>query len=128
MRFLCDMGVSRRVSEWLVGQGHASSHLGDEGLARLPNGEIFAKAIAEHRVILTFDLDFGEIAAMAGGRITSVVVFRLQNTRAAHVIERLSTALFEDSEQLEKGAIVTVEETRLRIRELPVRRDEGRKS
>ena len=79
MRFLCDMGVSRKVSEWLRSQGHESFHLGEEGLARLPNGDIFTKAIAENRVILTFDLDFGEIAALAGGRAASVVVFTAKN-------------------------------------------------
>jgi predicted nuclease of predicted toxin-antitoxin system len=121
MRFLCDMGVSRKVSEWLRCQGHESSHLGEEGLARLPNGQIFTKAIAEKRIVLTLDLDFGEIAALAGDRATSVVVFRLQNTRAEHVIERLSVVLHRASELLERGAIVTVEESRLRIRELPIR-------
>jgi predicted nuclease of predicted toxin-antitoxin system len=121
MRFLCDMGVSRKVSEWLRTQGHDSAHLGEEGLARLPNGEIFVKAIAENRVILTFDLDFGEIAALAGHRLTSVVVFRLRNTRTGHVVERLATALEVAIEPLKHGAIVTVEETRLRIRELPMR-------
>ena len=126
MRFLCDMGVSRKVSGWLHSQGHESSHLGEEGLARLPNGLIFAKAIDENRGILTFDLDFGEIAALAGGRIASVVVFRLQNARAEHVIERLSAVLEKAIEPLKKGAIVTVEETRLRIRELPMRGEENR--
>jgi len=38
-----------------------------EGLQRLPNGEIFDQAIAESRIIVTFDLDFGEIVALAKG-------------------------------------------------------------
>ena len=92
MRFLCDMGVSRRVSEWLLHQDHESVHLGDEGLARLPNGAIFSKALAESRVVLTFDLDFGEILASTGGLAPSVVIFRLRNTRAEHVIQRLAVA------------------------------------
>jgi predicted nuclease of predicted toxin-antitoxin system len=87
MRFLCDMGVSRKVSDWRRSQGHESCHLGDERLARLPNGGIFSKAIAENRVVLTFDLDFGEIAARADDRVASVVVFRLQNTRADQVTD-----------------------------------------
>ena len=115
------MGVSRKISEWLHSQGHESCHLGDEGLARLPNGGIFAKAVAENRAVLTFDLDFGEIAALASDRVASVVVFRLQNTRADHVIERLSAVLEMAIPSLIKGAIAAVEETRLRIRELPVR-------
>ncbi|MEN6451569.1 MAG: DUF5615 family PIN-like protein [Thermoguttaceae bacterium] len=121
MRFLCDMGVSRKVSAWLRSHGHDSSHLGEEGLARLPNGKIFAKGIAEKRVVLTCDLDFGEIAALAGDLVTSVVVFRLRNTRADHVIERLSIVLDKAAEPLTNGAIVIVEESRLRIRELPMR-------
>jgi predicted nuclease of predicted toxin-antitoxin system len=120
MRFLCDMGISRRVTEWLRRQGYESSHLGEEGLARLPNGQIFSKAISENRVILTCDLDFGEIAAMAKCPITSVVVFRLQNTRADHIIERLSVVLEKIGSELKHGAIVTVEETRFRIRKLPL--------
>jgi predicted nuclease of predicted toxin-antitoxin system len=57
MRFLADMGVSLRVVEWLRSFGHDAIHLRDEGLQKLPNGEIFRKAIREQRVVLTFDLD-----------------------------------------------------------------------
>jgi predicted nuclease of predicted toxin-antitoxin system len=120
MRFLCDVGVSRKVSEWLRGQGHDSNHLGDEGLTRLPNGQIFAKALAEKRIILTWDLDFGEIAAMSGNQWTSVVVFRLRNTRTVHVIQRLAIALKSTAATLEKGAIVVVEDHRVRVREFPI--------
>jgi predicted nuclease of predicted toxin-antitoxin system len=120
MRFLCDMGVSLRVVDWLRGQNHDSVHLRDEGLQRLPNGEVFSKAIAEDRIVVTFDLDFGEVAAMAGGRVASVIVFRLRNARADHVIKRLSIALDRAGGSLQRGAIVVVEESRLRIRELPI--------
>ena len=47
-----------RVVSWLNSQGHDATHLRDEGLQRLPNGEIFDKAVAEGRIIVTFDLDF----------------------------------------------------------------------
>ena len=77
MRFLVDMGVAGRVVEWLRSQGHAATHLREEGLQRLPNGKIFDKAVAEQRVLITFDLDFGEIAALAKGRKISVILFRL---------------------------------------------------
>ncbi len=125
MRFLLDMGVDVRVGTWLREHGHEPVHLRDQGLQRLPNGEIFTKAISENRVILTFDLDFGEIAALARGRRASVVVFRLHNTRTAHVLERLASVLPDCSSILEKGAIVVVEEDRHRVRPLPVGRDEA---
>ena len=120
MRFLADMGVAARVVEWLRTQGHDASHLRDEGLQRLPNGEISDKALAERRIILTFDLDFGEIAALAKGRKISIVLFRLHNTRTPHVIERLSAVLADSMGALEQGAVVVVEESRHRIRYLPI--------
>jgi predicted nuclease of predicted toxin-antitoxin system len=120
MRFLLDMGVDVRAGNWLSEQGHDSLHLRDEGLQRLPNGEIFKKAIAERRVILTFDLDFGEIAALARGTKASVIVFRLRNTRRERVVERLASVLAECSSALEKGAVIAVEATRHRVRQLPV--------
>ncbi|MCK4343489.1 MAG: DUF5615 family PIN-like protein [Phycisphaerae bacterium] len=119
MRFLADMGVNLRVVEWLRREGHDANHLRDEGLHRMPNGDIFTKAIAESRVILTFDLDFGEIAALTAGRKASIVVFRLHNTTAPHVIDRLATVLAVSSDALERGVVVVVEETRHRVRHLP---------
>ena len=84
------------------------------------NGEIFAKAAAENRVVLTVDLDFGEIAALSKGRKTSVILFRLHNTRTPHVIDRLARALADCTDALEKGAVVVVEESRQRVRLLPI--------
>lgn len=81
MRFLADMVVSLRVVEWLRNRGDDVVHLRDQGLQRLPNGDVFAKATAEGRIVLTFDLDFGEIVALSRGARTSIVVFRLRNTR-----------------------------------------------
>ncbi len=71
MRFLADMGVSHRVVQWLRDRGDDVIHLGDQGLHRLPNGDIFAKAVAGGRAVLTFDLDFAEIVAMTKGHTTS---------------------------------------------------------
>ena len=125
MRFLLDMGVDVRVAAWLREQRHEAVHLREEGLQRLPNGEIFTKAISENRIILTFDLDFGEIAALARGRKASVVVFRFHNTRTQHILERLAVVLADCSGILERGAVVVVEETRHRIRLLPVGHDQS---
>ncbi len=120
MRFLADMGVDVRVVQWLRENGHDAIHLRDQGLHRLPNGEIFEKAIFEGRIVLTFDLDFGEIAATSKGRPVQVIVFRLRNTRTAHVIDRLAAVLAESTVALTRGAVISVEESRHRIRYLPI--------
>ena len=113
------MGVSQGVTAWLRAQGHDAIHLREQALHRLPNGDIFAKAAAEHRAILTFDLDFGEIVALSRGQVVSVVVFRLNNTRTSFVIARLAAALAATEKRLMDGAIVVVEDGRHRIRRLP---------
>ena len=120
MRFLADMGVAQSVVKWLKSHEYDAVHLRDEGLQRLPDSEILQKAIEENRVLLTFDLDFGEIIAHSAGRNVSVIVLRLQNTRAHNVIQRLETVLVESQNALEKGAIVSVEEGRHRVRYLPL--------
>ena len=108
-----------RITSWLNSHGHEAIHLRDQGLQRLPNGAIFEKGIAESRVIVTFDLDFGEIVALSKGRKTGVVLFRLRNTRVSFVIQRLSEVVAECSDALARGAVVIVEETRHRVREFP---------
>ena len=57
MRFLADMGVAVPIVEELRRQGHDALHLRDEGLQRSPDQQILDKAIAEDRILLTFDLD-----------------------------------------------------------------------
>jgi predicted nuclease of predicted toxin-antitoxin system len=123
MHFLADMGVSWRVVEWLRDNGHDAVHFREQQLHRLPNGGIFVKAADERRIILPWDLDFTEIAALSGARIVSAVVFRLMNTRSEHVIRRLARTLAESMRDLEEGAIISVEESRHRVRLLPIGRE-----
>jgi predicted nuclease of predicted toxin-antitoxin system len=119
VRFLADAGVSRRVVNWLREQGHDAVHLREQRLQRLPDTEVFAKASAEKRILLTFDLDFGEIVALSSLPRSSVIVFRLHDTRTARVIERLEKVLADAATPLERGAIVVVEEARHRVRAHP---------
>jgi len=81
---------------------------------------IFQKAALEDRIVISFDLDFGEIAALSRGTIVSVVILRLSNARAEYVIQRLQAVLPATESALLSGAIVTVEDTRHRVRHLPI--------
>lgn len=119
MNFLADMGVAMRIVHWLREEGHDTVHLSEENLHRLQNGRIFEKAFAEQRIILTFNLDFGEILALSADHQVSVILFRLHNTRTPHIIDRLKKVLEDAGQVLAQGAIVIVEETRHRIRRLP---------
>jgi predicted nuclease of predicted toxin-antitoxin system len=114
------MGVDLRVVEWLRRHGHDAVHLREEGLHRAADERVFAKALAEDRIVLTFDLDFGDLAAFTREATARVILFRLENTRTMHVIERLEAVLTGSSDALTRGAVVIIEEGRHRIRYLPI--------
>ncbi len=119
LRFLADMGVSQGIVQWLRQEGHDAVHLRELGLQTLPNGLIFEKALVESRIVITFDLDFGEIVALSPGGQGRVILFRVNNTRTSFLIERLSSVLPSTSEALVSGSIVVVEDARHRTRRLP---------
>jgi predicted nuclease of predicted toxin-antitoxin system len=122
MRFLVDMGIGRGVAAWLRKIGHDAVHLSEIGLVRLDDAGIFARARAEGRVILTCDLDFAEIVALSGHQTPGILILRMRHHRTNHVIARLSSVLPHASQDLAGGAIVTVEDSRHRVRRLPIGR------
>lgn len=52
----------------------------------------------------------------------SAIIFRLADERADSVNTRLSTVLTERSADLESGVLILVQDTRYRVRKLPIRR------
>jgi predicted nuclease of predicted toxin-antitoxin system len=120
VRFLADMGVAQSVVEKLRAGGHDTVHLREQRLQRYADEQVLAKAEAEKRILLTFDLDFGELLALSGGQAPSVVLFRLRNARADRVWERLTQALGSAEEELAQGAVVVVDDQTIRIRRLPI--------
>ena len=48
------MGVDLRVVEWLRRHGHDAVHLREERLHRAADEQVFAKALSEDRIVLTF--------------------------------------------------------------------------
>jgi predicted nuclease of predicted toxin-antitoxin system len=121
MRFLADMGLARSTVAFLRARRHDAVHLRDQGLQRLSDDEIVAKAVAEGRVILTHDLDFGRIVAVSGAIVPSVITFRLQDMRPAQVNGYLAETLARFTAELEAGALVSVNERAIRVRPLPVK-------
>lgn len=80
-----------------------------------------AKALAESRTVLTFDLDFGDILAIARSEAPSVVIFRLRNQTPAAVNPRLFRVIHDCAAELAHGALVIVEDEGFRVRRLPIR-------
>ena len=114
------MGVSITTVEALRAADHDALHLREEGLIRLPDPEIAVKAARESRIVLTFDLDFGDILAAARSDAPSVIIFRLRNQTPHAVNPRLFRVIGDCQEELASGAIIMVENDGYRVRRLPI--------
>ena len=120
MRFLLDMGISPRTADFLTRAGHEASHLYQEGLERLPDPEILHKARVDSAVLVTHDLDFADLLSASGERLPSVIIFRLRSMRPQIVNRYLEIILNEHHEALREGAILSVTDSRIRVRALPL--------
>jgi predicted nuclease of predicted toxin-antitoxin system len=120
MRFLADAGVSPKTVEFLRQLGEEVSHVRDLGLERSLDSEIVERARADGSIIVTFDLDFGDILALGVLDKPSVIIFRLGDERSDSVNRLLATVINERSSDLESGVLILVEETRYRVRKLPI--------
>ena len=122
MRFLADAGISPRTVEFLTQLGHEAIHVRTLGLQRAPDVVLVDRARADGSVVVTFDLDFGDILALGALDKPSVIIFRLSDQRADSVNQRLAAVLAERLADLQSGALILVQDMRYRVRRLPIGR------
>ena len=82
--------------------------------------EIVERADSSERVILTQDLDFSEIIALSGKMKPSLISLRLSSSRIEFVNAILEKVLPRIEKDVEKGAIISVEDDEIRILQLPL--------
>ena len=121
MKFLADMGISPRCVDFLRERGYQATHLYQIGLERMSDADILEKARREGFVVLTHDLDFGELIAISGAKLPSVVTFRLRNMRPTNINRYLQNLVSNHQDTLEEGAVFSVTENHIRVRRLPIR-------
>lgn len=120
MKFLTDMGLSQSTVKWLREQQHDAVHVRELGMQRAADVEIIEVARSEGRIVLTCDLDFGDIMAVSRQKLPSVVIFRLDNNLPQNINKRLGQVLQDSYVPLSEGALIIIEESRHRVRLLPI--------
>ncbi|HET7880114.1 MAG TPA: DUF5615 family PIN-like protein [Acetobacteraceae bacterium] len=120
MKFLVDMPLSPDLARWLGAQGHDAVHAVDLGLQRAPDSAIIARTRQEGRTVVTADLDYPPVLALAQANEPSLILFRHGNWSEAEVIERLSGVLAGLSEADIAHSILVVDRDRVRRRQLPI--------
>ncbi len=95
-------------------------HVGEIGYATAEDAAILQLSRDEQRVVVTLDADFHALLALSGATAPSVIRIRIEGLRAAELTSLLQAVLNQCQHDLEHGAMVTVQEQRLRVRRLPL--------
>ncbi len=110
------MGISPVTVSFLNGLGHDAIRLPAVGLDRRADTDVIAYAIEHGQVVLTFDLDYPAIMALNPEIRISAVIFRTESADPSWINHRLSETLQLTSAVLTEGAVVVVEDDRIRVR------------
>lgn len=117
------MNLSPRWVEALDHAGIEARHWSTVGDGAASDEEIFQWARRHRFVVLTHDLDFGRLLALAGSRWPSVVLLRTHRVLPSESATMLVKVLRRHEAEIEKGAVVVLNADQNRVRLLPLRRD-----
>ncbi|HEY1377149.1 MAG TPA: DUF5615 family PIN-like protein [Gemmataceae bacterium] len=115
-----DMNLSVEWVTELAKHGWSAAHWSTIGDPRADDATIMAWALANGRVVFTHDLDFGTTLALTHATGPSVLQVRGQNVLPEHLGPVVIAALRQYEAVLAAGAVVVVEETKCRVRVLPL--------
>ena len=116
------MNLSPGWVAFLERNGWQAVHWSSVGDPRATDRTIMDWARANDYVVFTHDLDFGAILAVTHAEGPSVLQVRAQNVLPEHLGEVVIAALRQFAQQLEAGALITVDEGTSRARILPINR------
>jgi predicted nuclease of predicted toxin-antitoxin system len=114
------MPLSPALATWLGDQGHDAVHAAGLGLHCATDGEIIARAKQDLRTVVTADLDYPRLLAVARASEPSLILFRNGNWSEAGVRTRLSEILATLTEADIVNSIIVVDRDRVRRRRLPI--------
>jgi predicted nuclease of predicted toxin-antitoxin system len=120
MKLLLDQNLPADAAMILRASGIDAIHAREAGLEAAEDDAILEWCRVEERIIVTLDADFHALLALAAARTPSVIRIRIEGLRdeaLAAVILRVIAATEAD---LQHGSVVTVTETSIRVRNLPL--------
>ena len=116
------MPLSPALARWLVEQGHDTVHVMELGLDRAPDAEIMRCAHLQRRAIITADLDYPRLLALAHAPGPSLILFRGGSWSDQEIFKRLGQILPTLQPDEREPVIVVIERHRVRRRRLPIER------
>lgn len=122
MKLVVDVNLPPKWVDFLGAQGIEAVHWSQVGDLRATDAAIMTWARDGGYVVLTSDLDFSALLATSSATGPSVIQVRTQDVFPESLGAQVVTVLIEQSDALESGAIITIDEIAARVRILPIRR------
>ena len=119
MKLLIDMNLSPNWVEFFQQEGVQALHWSNVGDPGAADRVIMGWARANGYVVFTHDLDYGVLLAATHVQRPSVIQVRTQDIMPKSLGHRLIHILRQYESVLESGAIITVDESRSKVRILP---------
>jgi len=121
MKILIDMNLPPRWVQVFAEAGWEAAHWSQLGAPTASDRHIMACAKDKGYVVFTHDLDFSALLAATQGEGPSVIRVRTQNILPEAIGNLVIDSLERFRRELEKGAIITIDPSRARVRILPLK-------
>lgn len=120
LSIVIDMNLSPDWVPLLAARGWPAIHWSSAGDPRAPDRAIMDWASAGGYIVFTHDLDFGAMLALTRSGGPSVLQVRGRDVLPGAMGRLVVAALIQFEAQLAAGALVVVDESRSRVRLLPL--------
>jgi len=120
MKIIVDMNLSPDCVEIFASHGLNAVHWSTIGDPRAEDPTLMQWARDNDYVVFTHDLDFGTLLALTQAESPSVIQVRTQDV-TPHYLEAMVMDAFNKYESLlESGALIVIDESKSRVRILPL--------
>jgi len=120
MKMLLDMNLPPKLANILTEKGVSSIHWYVIGLPDATDVEIISYAQENDFVVVTHDLDFSTILSVTHGQKPSVIQIRVQSIDAEQISELIMIAVQQNANEINQGAILSIDVSKSRLRILPL--------
>jgi predicted nuclease of predicted toxin-antitoxin system len=121
LRFLVDNALSEEIARALRTAGHEALHVRALGMAAASDASVLSLALSQGSTVISPDDDFSQLLAASGAEKPSILSLQTRARRpsrqAAIVVANLTEEVLG---ALAGGAVVVIEDGRVRIRRLPL--------
>lgn len=125
IKLVVDVSLSPAWVDVFTKHGWSAVHWSTVGDPRAKDRVVTAWAREHEHVVFTHDLDFGALLALTRANGPSVVQVRAHDVLPEHLEEIVVATIRAYELQLRQGAIVTVDESRGKVRILPIGSTKG---